>query len=78
MSADRLAVGDRIRCLHCPDWHSAERSPSDAGTDYARRMLYVRCRGDVYYAGQAGLPARDPCRIMSVPNMRKDHDTPEL
>jgi hypothetical protein len=60
MSAERLAVGDLVRCSKCRGWHPAETGESGSATDYAEGMLYIRCGGGLFYEGQHGLPARDP------------------
>jgi hypothetical protein len=63
VSAERLAIGDEIRCLKCHRWHPAEQTASGSSTDYAERMLYIRCGPGLFYAGQIGAPARDPARV---------------
>jgi len=75
MSAERLDVGDMVRCLHCSGWHSATLSSGDCGTDYARRMLFIRCGANVYYIGQAGLPARDPRRVGDLRQSSSDRNS---
>jgi hypothetical protein len=60
ISAVRLAIGDLIRCSKCRGWHPAEQTASGSATDYAERMLYIRCGGGLFCVGQLGLPARDP------------------
>jgi len=58
MSAERLAVGDRVRCPKCRRWHPADRESSGSATDYAERMLFIGC-GDVGQIGGAAVPARE-------------------
>jgi hypothetical protein len=59
MSADQLAAGDQIRCLHCRRWHGAEaKNDTPGATAYAATMLYVRGDGQWYYVGQVGHASR--------------------
>ena len=66
MSAESLAVGDLIKCLHCHRWHPAEKTESGSQTDYATRMLYIRCGPRTYFVGAEGAPARDPARVRAT------------
>src|SRR6266853_3363159 len=63
MSAERLAIGDLVRCSKCRGWHPAEQSASGSSTDYAERMLFMCCGAGLFYVGQQGLPARDPKQV---------------
>ncbi len=65
MSAERLAIGDLVRCTKCRRWHPTELPASGSETDYATRMLFYRCGNATFYAGQIGTPARDPKMIKS-------------
>jgi hypothetical protein len=65
MSAERLAVGDLVRCVTCGRWHPAMQPSSGSATDYAERMLYYRCGERLFYVGQIGGTARDPKRVKS-------------
>jgi hypothetical protein len=42
MSAERLAVGDLVRCARCGKWHPTEQPDSGSATDYAEQMLFIR------------------------------------
>src|SRR5215470_11933759 len=42
MSAERLVVGDRVRCPKCRRWYPADRESSRSATDYAVH-LFIRC-----------------------------------
>src|SRR5262245_12526407 len=63
MSAERLAVGDLVRCLTCGRWHPAMQPSSGSATDYAERMLYYKCGEHLFYVGQIDGTARDPTRV---------------
>ena len=63
MSAERLAIGDLIRCVSCGRWHPAMQPSSGSATDYAERMLYYRCGERLFYVGQIGGTARDAKRV---------------
>src|SRR5262245_9995281 len=63
MSAERLAVGDLIRCMSCGRWHPAMQPSSGSQTDYAERMLYYKCGERLFYVGQIDGTARDPTRV---------------
>jgi hypothetical protein len=63
MSAEHLAEGDLIHCLHCHRWHLSEKISSGSATDYAALMLYIRCGPHLYFVGAEGSPARDPKRV---------------
>jgi len=65
MSAERLAVGDRVRCPKCRGWHPAMQPESGSITDYAERMLYIKCRQSLFYVGQIGDTARHPQDVKS-------------
>src|SRR5215468_981905 len=65
MSAEQLAVGDRVRCPKCRRWHAADLESSGSATDYAERMLFIRCGASVFYIGQIGGTARDPKAVKS-------------
>jgi len=54
VSAERLAVGDRVLCPKCRRWHPADRESSGSATDYAERMLFIRCGPSRFYVGQVG------------------------
>ena len=49
----RLTTGSQIRWPHCHRLHPLIQPYADEGTDYARAMLFVECRGGKYYVGQA-------------------------
>jgi len=51
MNEPSLHVGDLVRCPHCRRWHLAINLHTE-GTDYTLRMLYFRCNGRMFYAGQ--------------------------
>jgi len=57
----RLRVGAQVRCPHCHRWHPVVKWHT-SGTDYARKMLYFRCAGRMFYAGQEGLESRHETR----------------
>jgi hypothetical protein len=63
MSAEHLAAGDFIHCLHCHRWHPAEKTESGSHADYAALMLYIRCGPHLYFVGAEGAPVRDPARV---------------
>ena len=65
MSAERLAVGDRVHCHKCRQWHPTEQPASGSATDYATQMLFYRCGTALFYAGQIGSTARDPKAVKS-------------
>jgi len=65
MSADRLAVGDLVRCPRCRKWHPAEIWVSGSATDYAEKMLFIRCATTRFFVGTIGGRARDPKAIKS-------------
>src|SRR5215813_335377 len=54
MSAERLAVGDLVRCPRCRGRHPTEQSAGGCATDYATSMLFYRCGRELFYAGQIG------------------------
>jgi hypothetical protein len=58
---EHLQPGARIRCPHCRNWHPLFHGHAD-GTDYTRQMLYFICRGQRFYAGQAGKRAHGSAR----------------
>jgi hypothetical protein len=66
MSAERLAVGDRVRCPKCRRWHPADRESSGSATDYAERMLFIRCGASLFYVGQISGTARDPKAVKAT------------
>jgi hypothetical protein len=56
-----LQPGSEIRCPHCHVWHPViERN--EEGTEYTRAMMYWKCRGRDFYAGQVGSFSRHPTR----------------
>jgi hypothetical protein len=59
--AEALRTGDEQKCPRCGRWHVLERR-NTTGTDNERAMLYVTCRGALYYAGAEGSPSRWPTR----------------
>ena len=65
MSAEKLAVGDRVRCPKCRRWHPADLESSGSATDYAERLLFIRCGESLFYVGQAGGTAREPKNVKS-------------
>jgi len=56
-----LKVGDEMRCPECRRWHLVIRWHT-SGTDYTLKMLYFRCDGKMFYAGQEGLESRHESR----------------
>ena len=56
-----LKVNDRIRCPQCRRWHVLVKWHTE-GTPYTLQMLYFRCEGQMFYAGQEGLPSRHDVR----------------
>src|SRR5215467_5786667 len=66
MSAEKLAVGDRVGCPKCRRWHPAMQPSSGSMTDYADRMLYIQCGKSLFYVGQIGGAARGP-RTVKAP-----------
>jgi hypothetical protein len=65
MSAEHLAVGDQMRCPKCRRWHPADLESSGSATDYAERILFIRCGTSLFYIGQIGGTARDPEAVKS-------------
>ena len=65
MSAEKLAVGDRVRCPKCRRWHPADLESSGSATDYGERLLFIRCGESLFYVGQAGGTAREPKNVKS-------------
>jgi hypothetical protein len=65
MSAERLAIGDLIRCHKCRRWHPTEQPASGSATDYATQMLFYRCGDALFYAGQISGTAREPKNVRS-------------
>ena len=61
-----LRVGDLLPCPHCRKWHPVVKWHT-SGTAYTLRMLYFRCEGQMFYAGQEDLESRHPTRC-SEPN----------
>lgn len=58
-----LTSGAEQRCPRCGSWHVlGTRGDPDAGTAYERKMLYVTCRGDLYFAGSIGNASPYPLR----------------
>lgn len=57
-----MQAGDDQLCPRCGSWHRLEQRNGDSGTDYAHLMLYVTCRGLVYFAGMVGKASRTPTR----------------
>src|SRR5215813_3398596 len=51
VSAERLAVGDRVRCPKCRRWHPAIQSSSGSISDRAKLVLYVKCHRSLFYVG---------------------------
>ena len=65
MSAERLAVGDLVRCSRCHKWHPAEIWASGSATDYAEKMLFIRCGTAHFFVGTIDGRARDPKAVKS-------------
>ena len=65
MSAERLAVGDLVRCSRCGKWHPAETWISGSATDYAEKMLFIRCGTAHFFVGTIDGRARDPKAVKS-------------
>ncbi len=59
-----LQLGDEIQCQKCRGWHVTFAKARDDGRDspYEQRMLWIRCRGDFYFAGAIGTPSLHPTR----------------
>lgn len=57
-----MKSGDEQRCPRCGEWHRLEQRNVE-GTEYERKMLYVTCRGGLYYAGNVGTAPRYPVRM---------------
>jgi hypothetical protein len=67
----RLQVGDVLRCPRCRKWHPVVKCHT-SGTDYTLRMLYFRCKGQRFYAGQEGLESRhETAHSMNALNRRE-------
>jgi hypothetical protein len=67
MTAERLAVGDLVRCSRCREWHPAETWASGSATDYAEKMLFIRCGTARFFVGTIGGRSRDPKTVKSPP-----------
>jgi len=65
MSAERLAIGDLVRCTRCRKWHPAETWESGSATDYAEKMLFIRCGTAHFFVGTIDGRARDPKVVKS-------------
>jgi hypothetical protein len=65
MSAERLAVGDLVRCWRCGKWHPAETWASGAATDDAQKMLFIRCGTARFFVGTIDGRPRDPKAVKS-------------
>src|SRR5262245_32821966 len=65
MSAERLAVGDLVRCSRCRKWHPAATWASGSTVDYAEKMLIIRCGTVRFFVGTIGGPARDLTAVKS-------------
>src|SRR5215831_3452354 len=65
MSAERLAVGDLARCSRCGKWHPAETWASGSATDYAEKMLFIRCGTAHFFVGTIDGRTRDPKAVKS-------------
>jgi len=63
MSAERLAVGDLVRCSRCRKWHPAATWTGGSAIDYAEKMLFIRCGTVRFFVGTIGGPARDPTAV---------------
>ena len=51
----RLEPEMLLRCSRCGQWHEVHFDRENAGeTEHARAMLFWKCRGAKFYAGQAG------------------------
>lgn len=64
-----LAADQELKCKRCGSWHVVFGSrDSEEGTPYARTMLYVTCRGEMYYAGTTRTPVPEgKVRIPTAP-----------
>jgi len=83
MSAERLAVGDLVRCSRCRKWHPAVTFDSGSATDYAERILFIRCGTARFFVGIIGGPARDPTAFKSplgadTPELTRSSDRPSI
>lgn len=58
---ETLGVGLEQSCPRCGQWHVLE-ARNTAGTPNERALLYVTCRGLVYFAGTMGTPSSQPLR----------------
>jgi hypothetical protein len=65
MSAERLAVGDLVRCSRCHKRHPAETWASRSATDYAEKMLFIQCGTAHFFVGTIDGRARDPKAVKS-------------
>ena len=65
MSAERLAVGDLVRCSRCRQWHPAATWASGSAIDYSEKMLFIRCGTVRFLVGTIDGPARDPTAVKS-------------
>jgi hypothetical protein len=65
MSAERLAIGDLVRCSRCRKWHPAATWASGSAIDYAEKMLFIRCGTVRFFVGMIDGPARDPTAVKS-------------
>jgi hypothetical protein len=57
-----MQAGDEQHCPRCRAWHVLEQRHVEGVTAYERMMLYVTCRGERFYVGMIGQPARLPTR----------------
>jgi hypothetical protein len=71
----QLKAGDFIRCPHCRRWHPVVKWHTQ-GTAYTVRMLYLRCNGQMFYAGQEGLESRHETRHLT-PAEESDRESRE-
>src|SRR5215471_8065468 len=72
MSAERLAVWDLMRCSRCHKWHPAETWASGSATDYADKMLFIRCDTAHFFVGTIDGRATDPKAVKSLVELEFD------
>lgn len=63
---ETLRADDEQECPRCGAWHRLE-ARNTTGTLYERTMLYVTCRGKLFFAGTIGSASRYATRPPNQP-----------
>jgi hypothetical protein len=54
--------GEEQHCPRCGEWHVLEQKRADSRVPYELSMLFVTCRGQLYFAGNIDRPSPYPTR----------------